>query len=420
MILKINCDECDARKINEDNYKDYEEITINTDELIVDDRSKAILNKLPFNIHADEVVSGEDYSRENQLTVNGIYEINENTKVEEGTNLCVNGYIKIYPGTEETIAKYGRISVNGYILMPKSIEALFPMKNLSLNGITKVYPDGYVLLSNEYKIDKYFPLRAEQGMGYYSAKCMYDFDAETDFAKLLEKNVRFNTEKVYIRKNHLESALPLFNIEAEIVEIPEECAVLMADGETLNDHIVSTYGKKLFIIGDIVIGNETGNALASIEQLIVDGEVKIDKKNLERFNEIGASCNKLVVTEGLVLCDRAIMTIDKKMLDDHEEGVKVCDCALVKIDKDIPADIISKRLKISDCAKVNCSPEQKTAVELVSTDVALISSAAGSSMGSAFGDLVGKITDRIFDNDFSGGASGNGDVKYINADYYEL
>ena len=27
MRLQINCDECDATKINEDNYKDYEEIT---------------------------------------------------------------------------------------------------------------------------------------------------------------------------------------------------------------------------------------------------------------------------------------------------------------------------------------------------------------------------------------------------------
>ena len=420
MRLKINCDECDARKINEDNYKEYEERTINTDELIVDDRSKAILNRLPFNIHADEVVSDDNNERSNQLTINGIYEINENTRVDEGTNLMVNGYVKVYPGTEEALKCFGKITVNGYVLMPKSIEALFPMKNLSLNGITKVYPDGYVLLSNEYKIDRYFPLRAESGKGYYSAEFMYDADVETDFDKLLEKNVKFYAEKVYIRSSHLEKALPLFNIEAEVVEIPDECAVLMADNDTLTEHIVSSYGKKLFVIGDIVINKESGSALDSIEQLIVDGEVKIDKRSIDRFNEIGAKCKKLVVIEGFLISDKVIFTLDKKTLEDHEEGVRISDCALLHIDKDISPELISERLKISDCAKVNCSPEQKSAVELVSSDVALVSAGGMNSIGNAVGNLFGSITDRIFDNNAADSASDRSDMKIINADYYEL
>ena len=48
MRLKITCDTCDARKINEDNYREYEEILISTDEMLVDERSKNILHRLPF------------------------------------------------------------------------------------------------------------------------------------------------------------------------------------------------------------------------------------------------------------------------------------------------------------------------------------------------------------------------------------
>ena len=37
MKLRINCGSCDARKIDENNYTEYEKIIINTEEMIVDD-----------------------------------------------------------------------------------------------------------------------------------------------------------------------------------------------------------------------------------------------------------------------------------------------------------------------------------------------------------------------------------------------
>ena len=43
----VNCDVCDARKIQEESLSGYEQIILNTDFLLVDERSKSILNNLP-------------------------------------------------------------------------------------------------------------------------------------------------------------------------------------------------------------------------------------------------------------------------------------------------------------------------------------------------------------------------------------
>ena len=410
MKLRINCGSCDARKIDENNYTEYEKIIINTEEMIVDDRSKAILNKLPFDITADEMRSESlDNAGHKAISINGVYDITPNSSVEEGCELNINGMLRMTKGCENVLKSYKKISINGMILCPNSISAILPLPGVNLNGIIKSYPDDYTLLDNKYKLDKYFPLRASADSGYFAARYVYDNDPETDFQKLSSKNVKFSTDKVYLRKSHLEQALPLFNIEANVVEVPDDCTIYVAESPKFSQQIVNSYGTKLFVIGDILIKKEDREALEELDTLIVDGEVKLDESCRESFDKIGGKCTNLVVLSGFTLTDRPIVSIDKSTLDNHPEGVAIRDCALVKLDKDIPADLIRERLKISDCAKVNCSNDQKAAVTEVSLDVALISS----------GGFANSITNLLFGN-VSSAATPEDDTKYVNADYYEL
>ena len=48
--LMINCDLCDTRHMNEEDYTDFEHIMINGDCLVVNSRSKSILNRLPHDV----------------------------------------------------------------------------------------------------------------------------------------------------------------------------------------------------------------------------------------------------------------------------------------------------------------------------------------------------------------------------------
>ena len=73
MKLKINCDVCDARRINESNYRGYEEILIKADTMIVDDRSRQVMSMLPFTIEADSLRSESLISSGKEIQrVNGI------------------------------------------------------------------------------------------------------------------------------------------------------------------------------------------------------------------------------------------------------------------------------------------------------------------------------------------------------------
>ncbi len=412
MRLKINCDTCDARKVNEENYTQYSEIIINTDEMIVDARSKAILNKLPFNISADNYKSEESGSASAKTrAINGVYEITPSSIVDDNLAIALNGILKIAPGTEEILKKYEKITVNGIILCPKSIAAILPLPSLSLNGMTKVYPDEYVLLDNKYKLDKYFPMRAANGGGYYAALCVYDMDPETDFNMLAEKNVKFSTDKVYIRKGHLSSGLGLFNIEAEVVEIPDNCTLVFDDSCVLDNSFVSSYGTNPYILGNLDISKENIEALRKLESLTVDGTIRINKDCMEVFESLHATYNKLEVKKGVLLCDRAMLHISKDILEENAEGVTVEDCAIVKLDSNIEPALIKDRMVIRDCAKVECTPEQRSAVDQIAKDVALVSS----------GGLVSGIFNTLFGNSGDASSSENdSDTKYINADYYEL
>ena len=410
MRLKINCDTCDARKINEDNYKEYEEIIISTDEMIVDERSKNILHRLPFSIKADDIRSQElGEVAKNVQSINGVYDIGPDTAVQEGTVLNINGRLKVAPNSDETLQKYEKICINGLILCPKSIAGRLPMNKITINGMTKAYPDDYVLLDNRYNLDKYFPFRAVENTGYFAASCIYDVDAETDFGKLLEKNVKLYTDKLYVRKAHLEKALPIVNIEAKIMEIPDECAIVVKDSCAIDDSLVSGYGDNLYIVGDAMIKREGLAALDKIKTLVVDGTVKIDRECVDKFNSMNATCERLVVMEGHVITDQAFATIDRETLESHPEGVNIRDVAMLNISADIPPELIRERLKIADCAKISCSEQQKAAITEVSTDVALIGS---STLKNVFGSIFGRVT--------GDGESSFGDTKYINADYYEL
>ncbi|WP_029232270.1 hypothetical protein [Butyrivibrio sp. VCB2006] len=417
MKLRINCEKCDARKINEDNYREFSQIKIYTEELIVDDRSKEILNRLPFNIKAEEVRSkdfAEDPGNKN-LNINGIYDITPQTDVAEGTSLTINGMLKVAPGAEEAIKKFSRISVNGLILCPKSIAALLPFPGLTINGMTKSYPDDYTLMDNRYKLDKYFPLRAPENTGYFAASFIYDGDLETDFDKLVEKNVRFNTEKIYIRKSHLEKGLPLFNIEAAIVEIPDNCNVIVADQNEIDEAYVAANGSNLYIIGNAHISAANRGALDKLSSLIVEGEITTEEDCVQRLSEIGAKYDKLTVSKGIVMEDMAMASLDRAALEAAPQGILVRDCALLKIDKDVPSELIRQRLKIRDCAKVSCSPEQKSAVSSVSKDVAFI---GGDSIKSLFGSLFGSSAGEYASN--AEPSAFEDDTKYINAEFYEL
>ncbi len=170
--------------------------------------------------------------------------------------------------------------------------------------------------------------------------------------------------------------------------------------EKLNDELI---GWCRYMTGDLYEAQEL------VQEGFLRAMKNIDRACVDMFKQINATCEKLVVIDGHTITDQAFATIDRETLENHPEGVSISDVAMLNVSPDIPPSLIRERLKISDCAKISCSEQQKAAISEVSTDVAMIGSGV---LRNVFGALFGGV---------GNGDEGNyGDTKYINADYYEL
>lgn len=116
------------------------------------------------------------------------------------------------------------------------------------------------------------------------------------------------------------------------------------------------------------------------------------------------------VVKGRGIGDKMSLRITRKMLEEEADGISVSDCMTVKVDADVSRELILERLEVSDCMKVECTPEQEDALSLVCSDVMNIGS--------------GGDTDELGIGDMIKGALGMAkealDTKVINAGDYIL
>lgn len=405
--LMINCANCDARNILEENYAHYEQITINCAMVLTNPNAKAVMNKLPLVLNCANVLEIE--GDVDLRTVNGSSEIKQSDAVPGSKYyMMVNGSLTIGPNTQAQLAQCVGMSINGSLTCPESIYA--SLSGVTVNGSTTSYPDGAILLKRSAVIDKLFALRAKSSL-YWSSRRMIMVDPQLDADKLRAKGVTFSTKEVIISQSNVEPLIDLIDENAEIIIVPDGTAVVL-DDITLNEDALRRYGKQLYVIGDVTVA-EDADALDEIKYLNIRGDVTVPqahKENLLRvLTEISGEV-KIAKPKGAVLEDKPYLKITKWMLEQQPLGLYVSDCAIVKIADDIPKELILHRLHIEDCAMVKCSEELEDAVAMVCTDVAKIGGGEeGDGMG--IGDMLKAAM---------GGIKGALETKVINAADYVL
>ena len=405
--LMINCANCDARNILEENYAHYEQITINCAMVLTNPNAKAVMNKLPLVLNCANVLEIE--GDVDLRTVNGSSEIKQSDAVPGSKYyMMVNGSLTIGPNTQAQLAQCVGMSINGSLTCPESIYA--SLSGVTVNGSTTSYPDGAILLKRSAVIDKLFALRAKSSL-YWSSRRMIMVDPQLDAEKLRSKGVTFSTKEVIISQSNVEPLIDLIDENAEIIIVPDGTAVVL-DDITLNEDALRRYGKQLYVIGDVTVG-EDADALDEIQYLNIRGDVTVpqahEEKLLRVLTEISGEV-EIAKPRGAVLEDKPYLKITKWMLEQQPLGLYVSDCAVVKIADDIPKELILHRLHIEDCAMVKCSEELEDAVTMVCTDVAKI---GGSEEGDGMG--IGDILRSAM-----GGIKGALETKVINAADYVL
>ena len=403
--LMINSDVCDTRTMDESAYEKYEQIVINADVLLVTERTKALLAKLPVTCNIDEMVElpeGEDI---NTISINGDYEIGPNTRMADNTVLCINGKVQIHPGTGDNLKNILRIIVNGVIKCPKSLEEF--MDRVTVNGSIQIYPDDCAILDSRFIMDKYFPYRAKENGRYFAEEKVVL--GNVDLTPLIEKNVRILTPIVVGNEKQLLKGVPLFEESTEFVEVPDGCTVVPGDIE-LTPVSMKQYGVRLFVDGNLTLMD--AEVLEKVEKLVVKGTIFASRKIADMIDEKDVVFDGIKIEKGRKIVNKINVTLDDAMFRYSPDGIAVANVASIKIAEDVsPADILEK-LEIANCASVRCSEEQKSAVELVSSNVASIS------CGKVDGDMVSGIMGALSGvGDFVGMVK---DTKMINADKHVM
>ncbi len=387
----VNCAVCDARDPQGNVLEKYESININSAIILVTPESEELLASHNVNTNcAKQIRVPKDAPVQ---VVNGKIEINADSIVEEGTVLVVNGKLTVFSGGESNLRKYAMIYVNGKMLCP--MDSGVDASKISVNGKLETYPAGAILMKNNTVIDRLFVLRAKAAT-YWSSRFIFVSDS-LDPAALAAKGASFCAKSAVVAESLAEGVVPLLNEDCDIVLVPDG-TTFVPEELTLDDTAVMRYGTKLFVNGDLEIPAESTAALSCIEYLYVNGDISVAESLQQAFWALKATCGEVKVMKNSTatkIADKISVKIDKFLLEAHPEGIAVSDCVSVKIAKDVPAELISERLTVSDCASVSCSAEQESAVSLVCSDVANIGeSGERNGMLDIMGGILGDMKDK--------------------------
>ncbi len=292
--LALNCDVCDTRSIKEENYSHYESIFINADILIVNEQSKAVLNRLPATMNFDKMIESDNDADITVKSVNGSYEINKSSAAKSHALLVVNGSLFIHPGTEEILESYDGITVNGNVKFPKNMEGC--LGKMTVNGFVETYPDDCVILPPTFTIDPYFPLRAKEGGRYYAKDLVMIRDTGVDAAVLAGKGVRFVTKKLLLPECKLRDCIPMFDETVEFIVVPDGMKLICGD-ILFNADFVRREGGSLFIYGDMEVDSHADMSVIcnQIESLIVKGSVRLLAKHEDAFRSLHVTFDRIEV-----------------------------------------------------------------------------------------------------------------------------
>lgn len=394
----LNCDVCDARKMKEEDWTSYQQIIINTDIMVVDERSKSILNKLPIVTNMDETI--ETTEEIHLISHNGQYEITGQSSFPPNTFLCINGSLRIHPGTEEVLKSLYKTCVNGSVICPESLVPY--LSKLSVNGSTTCYPDDCILMPAVFSIDKYFPIRAKEKETYYVKDEVLFTDAGIDILSLAKKQAHFITNSLVVAEEYLDSALPMFDENVEVKVVPRDFAFVHGDAE-LNKALLTQYGPKLYISGSLILKGDSHELLSEIEALHVYGNINLYEDQLEELKKVHAEYRQLNLMKRIkakILEGKGMATLDQALLDASPDGILYRSCGTLQIKEGVsPAQLLEK-VQLENCGYVRCSPEQKTAVEAISQNTGYIDDGQGEAGMAINGILANMTNSKVVNTDY--------------------
>ena len=371
--LMINCDVCDARNAKEEYLSGYEQIMISTDLLLVSDESRGVLERLPAICNTDNTLEVDDNA--NLIFQNGSTEINCKSAFPTDTVLAVNGDLLIHSDTSrQTLEALQAVNVTGSLLCPASL--LTCIKDLYVTGEIKPYPDDCIVLSPVFTPDEYFHLRAKEGQKYYAEQEVRLIAPGIDLGTLRDKKVLFISPRFFVPAEKAADALELFNETASMEVIPQGY-VFIDTCKELSESLLKKYGNRLFFRGNLTLTEGSIALLSRLEKLYVSGTILVPENLTEDFYQFDVECSSVKVVKEEkrhILENSPRIVLDKDILTASPLGVLIRNSAVLTIAENITPQDILDHVEIVNCARVDCTENQKAAVYQKSTNVPQIGS----------------------------------------------
>lgn len=368
--LELNCDICDCRRLKKEAYSQYDKILVNADLLVVSRGGGDVFAGLPVDGNFDSVFEAdpeEDVQAQIQ-TVNGNYTMSKGQQTE-GRLLTVNGSLEILPDARETLQSCRKIIVNGNLRCPQSLESC--LGSVTVNGGCTIYPDDCIVQKPFFSVDRYFPVWAKEHRRYFAESRVCLTDPQTDVSELVRKQVQFVTPSALIAEELMPQAAALFEERTVFTVVPAGHAVL-AGAVVWRESLVRKYRRRLYIDGSLTVGPEGAGGLEKLEHLAVSKELRYHAKFEPVVSALQADCARMVPIKGRTVENKVKFTIDQTVLDVCEDGLLVRQCARVTLAEEVAPARIVDQLEFENCAKIICTREQAGAVDLVSRNVAKV------------------------------------------------
>ncbi len=361
--LLVNTGVMDMVSTKLDAIQAYDYIRINCAFCLTTAKTRHLLSQGKIVINTSSVYDVGNDDNVEIVTVNGLKKIDAEFEASGKTTvLVVNGTLIIEDSSKRKLDQYKNVIIYGVALHPKS----FDTSNFLVNGALIPYPDGATLILQELELTDTF-IRAstpgttyyvhgipsninefvhdpEQGMSDVVKKTGLRATEKLDLALLKSKNIRFYTGWVTTLEENAEQLMRLVDGYIGSTIIPTGYKIMKSG--RLNKMAVHRFGKRIYVEGNLEIHYEDADALISLEQLIVTGEVILAESVVEIFFEKCIKYNGLSEYKGewLTISDTEF-SINKEFLEGLENGGTFnITSSDVQINKDVSAELLSNKI----------------------------------------------------------------------------
>lgn len=364
--LRINVGTLDLTELTPEKLAAYDSVEINGGVLILTSSARKLLAEKGSRINMGMYFDVPDNAR--VITSNGPSHIAADSIVPDNCVLMCNGSLHLHPGSADAVAAYAGVLVNGQLILPESMRGV--LSRITHNGNTLVYPDEAQYVSGDITVNRRFARQAGSGAFFFTGGEAYFTDPDVDATALLDKNVVVHAQKAYVSEEIADGDM-LFDMQTGIIIVPAGYAFVRAEAPLRLDAATATrFGKKLFVVGDVLVEAASADGLNALESLIVYGSAQIAEPLLPAWN---ARCQRVdsvsFIDNSRLVSELPEAVISRELLEACEHGLSLEECQLVTVQADVEPALLAEKVKrLSECAACVCTEGQQAVLQLVAAD----------------------------------------------------